>query len=195
MTTKESERIALLDMDCSLADFELSMYEKLVELMSPEELASINLEQFSYPNDVPDWFRARKTLIKKQPGFWSGLPVIEFGMDLYQLLGTLGYIRMILTKGPRNNSLAWYEKTLWCQEHVPDAGVTITHDKGLVYGKVLYDDYPPYVLRWLEWRPRGKVLMLDSKHNQGFQHPNVLRCYRQPIAQQLELILKFLGDL
>ena len=36
----------------------------------------------------------------------------------------------------------------WCQHHLPGVPVTITMDKGLVYGKVLVDDYPPYVERW-----------------------------------------------
>jgi 5'-nucleotidase len=193
--TAENERVALLDMDSSLADFEASMIERVMKLMSPIELETYRFEDMRYPKEAPDWFRARKTLIKKQPGFWSGLPVIEFGMELYKLLGQLGYTRMILTKGPDNNPMAWEEKVRWCREHVPDAGITITHDKGLVYGKVLYDDFPPYVMRWLKWRPRGKVLMLDAVHNQGFEHPNVFRCHRQPLAQQLEPILEFLGDL
>jgi hypothetical protein len=58
---------------------------------------------------------------------------------------------------------------------LPDAQVTITQDKGLVYGKVLFDDWPGYITRWLEWRPRGLVLMLDHSWNQGFQHDNVIR--------------------
>jgi hypothetical protein len=64
----------------------------------------------------------------------------------------------------------------------------------LVYGKVLYDDFPPYILRWLEWRPRGKVLMLDAQHNRDFTHPNVFRCTRDPIAAQRGAILDFLGE-
>lgn len=193
--TKPSERVALLDLDSSLADFEASMIEKLAALASPEELARYDFNSFRYPNEVPAWFRARKTLIKKQPGFWADLPVIEFGLELYNLLGSLGYTRMVLTKGPNKNPTAWEEKVRWCTRHIPDAGITITHDKGLVYGKVLYDDYPPYILRWLEWRPRGKVLMLDAQHNQDFSHQNVLRCTRQPFDTQLAPILEFLGDM
>jgi len=189
---KPSEQVALLDLDSSLADFEASMTEKLLAMCSPWEPKELPPE-FRYPNKTPDWLRARKDLIKRQPGFWRGLPVISFGMELYQLLGDLGYNRMILTKGPTTNTPAWMEKVDWCHRHVPDAEITITHDKGLVYGKVLYDDFPPYINRWLEWRPRGKVLMLDAPHNQEFQHPNVLRCHRHPLADQKDAILKHLG--
>lgn len=189
---KGSDRIALFDLDCSLADFEASMNEKLRLIMSPAE-ADMDFSEYRYPNG-PDWWKARKDLIKRQPGFWMDLPVIPFGMELYDLLGQLNYSRMILTKGPTSNSAAWTEKVIWCSRQVPTAGVTITDDKGLVYGKILYDDFPPYILRWLEWRPRGKVLMLDNAHNQDFEHPNVKRCFRTPLAEQKASILAFLGE-
>jgi len=189
---QEPERWALLDMDSSLADFEAGMHEKLSAMRAPGE-PDLPPEML-YPNDEPAWLEARKDAIKREQGFWLNLAPISFGIELYHQLGEWGYRRMVLTKGPRNNAMAWTEKVLWCQEHIPDAGVTITHDKGLTYGKILYDDFPPYILRWLEWRPRGRVLMLDAPHNQGFKHPNVLRCYRTPLAQQLEAIQKFIGE-
>jgi 5'-nucleotidase len=191
------DRVFLFDMDSSLADFEHSLTEKLAKMMSPIEQQGIDWSQFT-PDDStrPDWLKARERAIKKEPGFWSELPTIEFGMQLFELAGTLNYRRMILTKGPRKNSLAWKEKIDWCMTHIPDVeDLAICTDKGLVYGKVLYDDYPPYVMRWLEWRPRGRVLMLDATHNQGFEHPRVFRCYRRPLSEQLEPILEFLGDL
>ena len=49
------------------------------------------------------------------------------------------------------------EKVQWCDRHLADFPhqITITMDKGLVYGKLLVDDWPDYVLRWLRWRKRG----------------------------------------
>jgi len=181
MAEKKAEQVALLDLDGSLADFDARMKEKLLELQSPGE-----------PTGSSDWISARRDLIKRQPGFWMSLAPIPFGISLYHLLGELGYTRMILTKGPRTNTGAWAEKVAWCLEHVPEADITITQDKGLVYGKVLYDDWVPYITRWLEWRPRGKVLMLDAAHNSEFEHPNVLRCYRDPLETQRSEILEFL---
>jgi hypothetical protein len=191
MPKRKDEQWFLFDLDSSLADFETVMIEELVAMQQPEE-PPLSTEHW-YPNRLPDWLVARKDAIKKAHGFWLGLPPIKFGIELYHAAGQWGYERMILTKGPRRVVNAWTEKVQWCQKYVPEAGITITHDKGLVYGKVLYDDFPPYILRWLEWRPRGKVLMLDAPHNQGFKHPNVLRCFRSPLAEQADAIRGFLG--
>jgi hypothetical protein len=45
----------------------------------------------------------------------------------------------------------------------------------MVYGKALVDDYPPYVEKWLKYRPNGLVLMPAHDYNAGFRHPNVIR--------------------
>lgn len=187
MSTKP-EKWALFDLDSSLADFEESILEHLKLLRHPDEP---EVTVGDWEND-PAWLDARKSLIKRQPGFWQNLKTIPFGMELYHYLGDLGYQRMILTKGPRKNPMAWAEKVIWCGTHVPDAEITITLKKGLSYGKILYDDYPPYIRDWLKHRPRGKVLMLDAPQNQDFTHPQVLRCYRRPLQEQLHLINTFL---
>lgn len=190
---KSSDPVALLDLDSSLVDYEGRLRERLLETVSPMEEEWFRQHAGSLWSSPPAWLKARKRLIKHQPGFWLELPVIPFGMELYQLLGELGYRRIILTRGPHKNPAAWAEKARWCEQHVPDAGITITHNKDLVYGRVLYDDWPEYILSWLEWRPRGKVLMLDAAYNRHLQHPNVLRCQRAPMRTQKELILRFLG--
>ena len=53
--------------------------------------------------------------------------------------------------------------------------ITMTEDKGLVYGKILVDDFPEYIERWLQWRPRGLVIMPAHEHNEQFKHPNIIR--------------------
>lgn len=193
---KTSERIFLFDLDSSLADFDFAMREKLRAMMSPGDL-TLDWSKFTIDDSTrPDWLTARERTIKKVPGFWIDLAPIEFGIKLFHMAGTLDYRRVVLTKGPRKNSLAWKEKLDWCALHIPDVeDITICTDKGLTYGKVLYDDYPPYILRWLEWRPRGKVLMLDAPHNREFQHPSVMRVFRDNFEGQQEAILEFLGDL
>jgi CheY-like chemotaxis protein len=188
-----SELVALIDMDSSLVDYEGRLRERLLEIMSPLEENWFVEHEAELLSNPPTWLKARERLIKHQTGFWFDLPVIPFGIELYRLFGELGFKRVILTKGPHKNPAAWAEKTRWCEQHVPEAGITITHDKGLIYGRVLYDDWPEYILRWLKWRPRGKVLMLDAVYNRHFQHPNVLRCSRAPMHTQKELIQRFLG--
>jgi hypothetical protein len=83
---------------------------------------------------------------------------------------------MVLSRGPRTNSVAWGEKLEWCRINLPeDVQVTLTEDKGLVYGRVLVDDWPAYILRWLEWRKHGLVIMPARDWNIGFEHRQVIR--------------------
>ena len=169
-----SEPIALIDLDGTLADFNSAMRSQMAELATPQELLQYpNLENEDFP-----WVKARRRLIKKQPGFWEGLAPIPEGFAVLQKLREHDFTLNILTKGPFSNPTAWGEKVAWSQNHVPDAQVTVTQDKGLSYGRILFDDWPEYILRWLEWRPRGQVIMLDHPYNQKFQHPNVFR-YRR----------------
>jgi len=89
----------------------------------------------------------------------------------------IGYSISILTKAPSRKHAAWSEKVEWCATHLEDYidGVTIAHDKGMVYGALLVDDWPAYVEAWLKHRPRGLVIMPANGHNEGFSHPNVVR--------------------
>lgn len=168
-------RIALVDMDGTLADFVGGLNHGLEKLRSPGEppiVASGN------DDGDPDWLRARKRLIKSQPGFWRGLHPLEPGFEILWLLQRLNFEIHILTKGPANNPIAWSEKLEWVRAHLSDTPITITSDKGLVYGKVLVDDYPPYVEAWLAHRPRGRVIMPWQPWNQDYEHPQVLRYSR-----------------
>ena len=189
--TITKELWALLDMDGSLADFETRMHERLRTMSAPEETFIPDPEDFE---KVPPWIKERQRAIKKERGFWRTLDPIPFGMDLYQAFGRWGYQRMVLTKAPWKNHPAWTEKVQWCAEHIPDVEqVTITtHNKGLHFGDVLYDDYLPYIRAWLNRHPTGKVLMLDSPYNKGVTHPQVLRCLRLPFEEQESEIKCFL---
>lgn len=176
--TPASEPIALIDMDGTIADFDQSMKEHLVKLASSAdgEWAKGNFD--GKREEMPEWLKARQALIKRSPGFWRDLPRLHDGFHMLEMLRELGFSLNILTKGPERSTNAWTEKVEWCQEHVPDAAIHISQDKGLVYGRVLFDDWPAYILRWLEWRPRGLVIMTDQPWNQGFDPPNVHRYTR-----------------
>ena len=168
---KPGENIALFDLDGSLADYEGAMARDLELIRGPDEPV--------YPvfmTDRPEFLKRRAALIRKTPGWWENLPALQTGLYvLHEALG-LGYEAHVLTKGPYNADNAWTEKVRWCKKHLPDSvQITITQDKGLVYGKVLFDDFPEYVERWLEWRPRGLVIMPVAPGNEHFSHPNVLR--------------------
>ncbi len=169
----EANEVALVDMDGTIADYDFGLREGLLPLMAPGEP-----RYEAHSRDVPPWVEARMRLVKSQPGFWRNLKKIEDGFKVLDMIVEAGFSTAILTKGPRKTHSAWTEKVQWCEEHVPDLPVTVGHDKGLVYGRLLFDDYPKFALAWLKHRPRGIVLMLDSPSNQGFEHPQVVRVMR-----------------
>lgn len=161
--------VALIDMDGTLCDYQGSLLRDL------ETLAGPNDPPITESTEIPPWLRAREMIVRRQPGWWRGLPRLKLGFDLLAELQALGFEVHVLTKGPLGTPSAWTEKLEWCQQHLPGVPVTITMDKGLVYGKVLIDDYPPYVERWLTWRPRGLVVLPAQPWNEGFTHTNALR--------------------
>lgn len=166
-----SEPWALIDMDETLCLYSAAMQRDLEKMRGPTE----PVYDMDFDETRPDHINERMKLIKAQPGWWRRLEPDPSGLALLKLLRKQKFRLMILTQGPRASKNAWTEKVEWCGRNVSDAQVTITRDKGLVYGKVLCDDYPPYALRWLEYRPRGLVIMPDKTYNRDFTHPNVVR--------------------
>lgn len=183
----ESTPVALFDLDGTLADYEGAMRRGLIEIAGPNDDPdyrdpTVPLFPSDYdkePNNhkhPSSHIRRRMDCIKRQPGWWEDLPVLDLGMGIYRIACEMGFERHVLTKGPKNTTGAWTEKVHWCQKNLPDDNkITITQDKGLVYGKLLVDDYPPYILSWLKWRPRGLVIMPAATSNKGFAHDNVIR--------------------
>lgn len=173
---QEAEKIALFDMDDTTAEYTLSMNAELLQIASPADLLHPD-----YTSSRLEYVERRRDLIKAQPSFWRNLAVHEPGVEIMNILIEFGYQPQILTKGPGRATCAWQEKFLWCQDRMADGTfpektpVHIMQDKGLVYGKVLVDDWPPYGLRWLKWRPRGLLVLPAQSWNDGFEHPNAFR--------------------
>jgi 5'(3')-deoxyribonucleotidase len=120
---------------------------------------------------------ARRKMITGQVGWWLNLPKFQLGWDVLEVVKEIGYSVSVLTKGPKTNHTAWSEKLQWCNKHLAKYidGVTICHDKSLIYGAVLVDDFPLYIKSWLNHRPRGLVIMPAHDHNADFIHPQVVR--------------------
>lgn len=162
-----NREIALVDMDGTLCDYESALNAKMKEVLG---------------DDVHTWdpkYDKLRDLIKAQPGFWRNLEPIPFGMEVFDYLEDAGFEIHILTKGPYRTTGAWTEKVEWCRNWLPGTPVTITENKGMVYGKVLFDDYPDYCEAWMKYRPRGLVITPAYEYNKEFaeNHPNqVLRC-------------------
>jgi hypothetical protein len=93
------------------------------------------------------------------PGFWRKLAPRASGFTLLALLRDAGYRVMILTKGPQQPVHAWGDKVDWCREHLPGVPVTVTDDKSAVPGDLLVDDWLPYVDRWQQRWPAGRVIV------------------------------------
>lgn len=161
--SKPAEPIALFDMDGTLADFDASMRLKLGELRAPGEDPQADTTAFE---DVP-YVRARRRLVKAQPGFWRELAPIPLGFQLLEEARAQRFLCQILSKSPRKIPAAAGEKIEWCVRYVPDLPIVLSEDKGLVYGKLLCDDWPEYIERWLTWRPRGLVVAVAQPWNVG----------------------------
>jgi 5'(3')-deoxyribonucleotidase len=174
----KSDPIALIDLDSTVADYDKALREVMRSLEAPNEPAYAD----RYTNGAePAYIEARRKLVQRQPGFWRNLEKIPLGFEVVDELRRAGFKLHVLTKGPQKNGAAWGEKLEWSREHLPDATVTVTGDKSIVYGRVLVDDFPPYFLAWLANRPRGLVISVAHPWNEGFKkdgaqaHPNVLR--------------------
>ena len=140
----KNERIVLFDLDGTLCDYNLGLKHSMVLLESPNERDFPDEPAFKgVPrDDAPAYLRARANLIRSTVDWWADLPKFKLGFVIWDLAGTLEYRKMILTQGPRRNANAWTGKKLWIDKNLgQDVDITITRDKGLVYGKVLVDDW------------------------------------------------------
>jgi hypothetical protein len=182
----------LFDMDGSLFNHDAAVIEAMNQLAHPSE-TPLNADELYSIDNLP-YMKARMDLVRSVPGFWQNLKPIDAGFALWHVAKDLGFECEILTKGPKSKPLAWGEKLLCCQQHLgEDIKVHVVSSKGGFYGKVLYDDYPRYMMDWLNHRPRGLGIMLESPANKDFTHPRVIKYNGDNLAEvkdNLELCLE-----
>ena len=127
-------------------------------------------------DEEPAWREERRRLITTQPDFWKNLEPLERGFEVLDVIQRVGFEPHVLTKAPSQKPRAWMEKLEWCRRHLPqETLVTVTENKGLAYGRILFDDWPEYFMHWLDNRPRGLVIALSYPSNEAVDHPNVVR--------------------
>jgi hypothetical protein len=177
--------IALLDLDGTLADHDSALKRDMDAIAGPSDYPFVPGARYGDGS----FMQNRIDLIRRQPGWWENLQPIPQSMQLVDLLRKMGFCLHILTKGPSSKSLAWKEKVDWVRQYVPDAEITITEDKGLVYGRVLVDDYPPYAEKWLKHRPRGLVIMPANSSNESYEHGQSIIKFRGTINFALAFLL------
>jgi 5'-nucleotidase len=182
-----ADRIALFDMDGSLADFNGAMRRDLEALRSPGE-EPIG-DDFYRLEELPHMKR-RMQIIKAQPGWWLELEPIEMGMRILRLAQEIGYRCDILTKGPSSHPTAWKEKVEWCRRHLGDIDVHIVTNKSLVYGTMLYDDFHGFMSGWLSTRPRGLGIMPSDSGPRVLDHPNLIYWDGQNFDQVREAMIR-----
>jgi hypothetical protein len=167
--------IGLFDLDGSLADYSGQLKKDLSNVLNKTDLDKLN-ELGVWAVDEFEPFKSLIRLIRHQPNWWKNLPLIGNGLGIFDLATKIGFKNHILTKGPKHYPQAWKEKVEWCQHLFgKDVDIHITSDKGMVYGKFLYDDYPEYMERWVKRRPRGLGIMPVNDFNKNFSHPQVIK--------------------
>lgn len=176
---RKETRVALIDLDNTICDYEGAMRESLRKIRGPEEP---NVTP-GHADDAPAHIQERMRLIKSNPKWWASLPVLSSGDDILGLLTRIGFRIVVLTQGPAHrtendeyNEAAWLGKFQFHKKHFPiNTDLCITRDKSLSYGRVMVDDWPEYALGWLEYRPRGLVIMPAMPYNAHIDHPNIIR--------------------
>lgn len=164
----DNSKIALFDMDGTLASYDEAMRRDLLTTLSPDEVPHID-EWLSCPEGgIPPYIKARMGMITRRVGWWKELPPLELGFQLLEMAKDVGFQIHVLTQASLLKPDAWKEKIEWCATHLAMEPVTITRNKSLVYGRILVDDYPPYVEGWLKRRPRGLAIVPARNINKGW---------------------------
>lgn len=186
------DRIALIDLDGTAADYDKEMSSEMRNIQAPEERAYLGRYG---TGEEPPHMEARRKLIQRQVGFWRRLKPLPLGFEILEEVRAIGFKLHVLTKGPYTSPSAWTEKFEWCVQHLPKTDVTITCDKSIAYGRILVDDFPPYFEDWLVHRPRGLVVCVAHPWNLEYavggpkQRPNIFR-YDGTNRPQLRALLK-----
>ena len=131
------QRIALIDLDGTVCDYDKSMSSEMAKIAAPNEMP-YDEYRANFGGDIT-YLNARRKLIQNQPGFWKNLEPLELGFEVVGILKDIGYSLNILTQGPRKSLNAWTEKAEWAAKYLPNVPITITQDKAFSKGRNLVE--------------------------------------------------------
>ncbi|MEM1535092.1 MAG: hypothetical protein QXE64_00970 [Candidatus Pacearchaeota archaeon] len=179
------ELIALFDLDDTLVDYAKVLRKDLEKMRCPSE------PKIKYVHGkLPRYIKKRINFIKSSEDWWANLPKRKLGWDILKVVKKMGFRVIILSKTPEVGPPGFGGKKRWIEKNLgKETEVILASDKGLVYGKVLVDDSPIFIKRWLAHRPRGLVIMPATSENKGFTHPQVIR-YNGKNLEQIKKALK-----
>lgn len=180
-------KIALVDMDGTVADYDGAMESAYSKLILPGELDYRGACATYGRMTLPDPIWARCQLIKSRPGWWRNLPVLQVGDQIVLILRQLGYEIHIATRGPKDHPHAWSEKVEWVRQRMPFVkAIHVTEDKSAIRGDILVDDWPSYCDKWQARNPDRLVVMPAYDYNVGCPYFR----YELGMQAQLEQLLK-----
>jgi 5'(3')-deoxyribonucleotidase len=176
----KDDPLALIDLDGTIADYNTKMDKELARLVAPGETGVKG-----------EYLENRRKLISSRPGFYLNLKPLKLGFEVLDLVRTIGFELVVLTKASVDVPNSWSEKVQWAQKYLPDASITISQTKELVYGRVLVDDWPEYYEAWLQNRPKGLVIAVAHPHNdRPTKDQRIIRYDGTNLAQVEEALIK-----
>lgn len=164
-------------MDGTLVDYDGAFLRDLKRISKKEERDLID----SYKGNI--WkmcsenflFERRRHMITSQYGWWVNLKPLEENIDVVRLMHEMEFEIHICTQAPFSKSFSWMEKTENIKKNLDiPVKMNIVTDKSLFYGAVLFDDYQPFMEKWLEYRPRGLGILPKNEGNKDYSHPNAI---------------------
>jgi len=167
---KETQNIALFDMDGVLCDYDKALikdYNKIKSKSDPEFK--------NYSKKIIPFIQNRKDIIRRQPGWWENLEKKRLGFEILKIAREVGLSIYILTHAQEKFPNSWAEKVRWVKKHVKNAQIIMAEEKWVVYGKVLIDDHPLNAKKWLNARRHGLVIMPIQKYNKNFKHERCIK--------------------
>lgn len=185
-----TRKIALVDLDGTLADYDGAMAKGLISLSAGVEFPT-PLQGVGFTREQnPPWLQERERMVRSMPGFYRNLAEIPMGMYMFRNLLQEHFECHIATKCPSHNSaVAAMEKIQWCEGHLGyEPKVTICGDKSLLFGDLLFDDWPGYTTPWLDRHQDGIVLMLDQPWNATYEHERVIRVKNQKLERSMDYL-------